>query len=143
MDRGGRRQNLIDLISDTHMVLRRQVMERTGEEVNKTEMHVISILETHGPQSISEIARIIGISRQGVHKCVQGLLSAELVHMADAAGNNRDKPIELTEKARLLSRHMRSVKEEVEKQIVEKIGAEQAELLRRLLQASAAADKPS
>ncbi|MFD2880669.1 hypothetical protein ACFTAO_39580 [Paenibacillus rhizoplanae] len=40
----------------------------SSEPLNKTETHILAMLEQHGVLSISEISRLISISRQGTQK---------------------------------------------------------------------------
>ncbi|WP_242832635.1 MarR family transcriptional regulator [Clostridium saccharoperbutylacetonicum] len=64
--------NLIDLVSEKHKKLRKEVMKlwdkQHGEYISDSESHMlgtINIKET----TVAEIARKMNISRQAAHKC--------------------------------------------------------------------------
>ncbi|WP_151737053.1 MarR family winged helix-turn-helix transcriptional regulator [Paenibacillus tengchongensis] len=125
--------NLIDLLSEKHKALRDKLDENSGNPLNHTETHVIAKLELHGTLSISAISRMINISRQGAQKCVNGLLAEGYAEIAQAAGNGRDKHIALTSKGLETSRKLLECKQDIERNIAEKLGAERVESLKRLL----------
>ena len=68
--------NIIDLISEKHAKLRKMVIEawvESGEErVSDTESYMLALIEKN-ELTVAQIGRIIGISRQGAHKCAKGL----------------------------------------------------------------------
>lgn len=83
--------------------------------------------------SISEISRIIHISRQGTHKSIQGMLSRGYVEAVEVEGNQRDKNIVLTPKGIECNNRMMITKIELEQQIAAKLGVTNVELLKSLL----------
>ncbi|WNS43187.1 MarR family transcriptional regulator [Paenibacillus sp. MMS20-IR301] len=127
--------NLIDLLSEKHKVLRDKVNLLSGEPLNKTETHILAMLELHEMLSISELSRMISISRQGTQKTINNLLAEGYAGTAAVEGNNRDKHIVLTEKGAAACRSMLEIKQGIEAEIAAKIGKEQVENLRRLLTA--------
>ncbi|WP_150269070.1 MarR family winged helix-turn-helix transcriptional regulator [Paenibacillus tepidiphilus] len=125
--------NLIDLMSEKHKALREKLDERSGSPLNHSETHVLAKLELHGKLSISAISRMINISRQGAQKCVNGLLAEGYVEIAQVAGNSRDKHIVLTPKGLETGRKLLECKQDVERSITEKLGAQRVQELKRLL----------
>lgn len=125
--------NLVDMISEKHKVLRDKVNRMSGEPLNKTETHILAMLEQHGVLSISEISRLISISRQGTQKTINNLLAEGYVDTAAKEGNSRDKPIVLTAKGTAACRSMLEIKQKIEAEITARIGREQVDLLRTLL----------
>lgn len=125
--------NLVDLISEKHKILRDKVNQMSGEPLNKTETHILAMLELHGMLSISEISRLISISRQGTQKTINNLLAEGYVGTAAKEGNGRDKPIVLTAKGAEACRSMLEIKQNIEAEITARIGREQVEKLRTLL----------
>lgn len=126
--------SLIDLISEKHLELRKRLHETNGQPINKSEAHILAILNVQGLLSISELSRLIGMSRQGAHKYIQGLLSAGLVELVQVEGNVRDKHVALTPAGHTSRERFEETKSELERMIAERIGEEQVELLKRLLQ---------
>ncbi|WP_313636799.1 helix-turn-helix domain-containing protein [Paenibacillus sp.] len=133
MDNHLQEMNLIDLLSEKHLVLRKIVTDQDPDQINKTESHILAVLETHQMLSISEISRVINISRQGTHKSIQGLLSRNYVEAVEVEGNQRDKNIILTQKGIECNQRMMITKIELEQRIANKIGAANVELLKSLL----------
>lgn len=125
--------NLIDLLSEKHLALRKKVTQMDPDNINKTESHILAVLEVHSMLSISEISRIINISRQGTHKSIQGLLSQGYVEAVEVAGNQRDKHIVLTPKGIECNRKMLVIKKQLEQQIINKLGNKKVELIKALL----------
>ncbi|KTD85623.1 MarR family winged helix-turn-helix transcriptional regulator [Paenibacillus etheri] len=133
MDNHLQEMNLIDLLSEKHLVLRKIVTDQDPDQINKTESHILAVLEAHQMLSISEISRIINISRQGTHKSIQGLLSRNYVEAVEVEGNQRDKNIILTQKGIECNQRMMITKIELEQRIANKLGAANVELLKSLL----------
>jgi DNA-binding MarR family transcriptional regulator len=133
MDNQLQEMNLIDLLSEKHLVLRKLVTDQDPEQINKTESHILAVLEAHQMLSISEISRIINISRQGTHKSIQGLLSRHYVETVEVEGNQRDKNITLTQKGIECNQRMMVTKLELEQKIANKLGAVNVALLKSLL----------
>ncbi|GGH16338.1 MarR family winged helix-turn-helix transcriptional regulator [Paenibacillus segetis] len=125
--------NLIDLLSEKHTFLRKKIAELSDNEINKTENHILAMLEVYEKLSIAELSRIIGISRQGTHKYVQGLLAREYVQVLDVEGNLRDKHIVLTSKGVECCERLLIVKQQLIQQIEDKIGKEHTQFLKDIL----------
>lgn len=131
--------NLIDLISKRHAQLRRLVREdwaQKGEDpLTGTESHILALLERE-PMTVAQISRIIDISRQGIHKCVQGLISRDYIKVEPIEGNSRDKLLLLTAKGIRFCTETLVIKEKYEKSIKESIGEERFNLLKDCLKDS-------
>lgn len=125
--------NLIDLLSEKHLTLRKKVIDSISDDLNKTETHILAILEFHQRLSISEISRILNLTRQGTHKSIQGLLSSGYVQGVDVENNYRDKHIALTSKGLEANKNMMVIKKQFEQQIINKLGEANVELLKALL----------
>lgn len=113
--------NLVDLLSEKHLVLRKTVTDRMDEPMNKTESHILAVLENQPMLSISEISRMITISRQGTHKSIQGLLARAYVEIVDVQGRVRDKHLVITPKGRECNQRMLVIKEELEQEITARL----------------------
>ncbi|MFM9327072.1 MarR family winged helix-turn-helix transcriptional regulator [Paenibacillus mesotrionivorans] len=124
---------LIDLISEKHMELRKKLHEASGQPVNKSEAHILAVLEANGVLSISQIGRLIGMTRQGVHKYMLGLQTAGLVAPATADGNARDRRVELTPHGRETVRLLEETKQRLEEEITRRLGKAEMERLLELL----------
>lgn len=124
---------LIDLMSDKHLFLRKKVAELDGEELNRTETHILAVVETAVKVSISEIGRAVNLTRQGTHKSVLGLIERGYLEESQDADNRRDRYVRLTSKGQQACDRQLTVKQELERRIAEKLGLEQAKLLKQLL----------
>jgi DNA-binding MarR family transcriptional regulator len=124
---------LIDLISEKHMELRKKLHEASGQPVNKSEAHILAVLEANGVLSISQIGRLIGMTRQGVHKYMLGLQTAGLVAPATTDGNARDRRVELTPQGRETVSLLEQTKQQLEAEITRRLGEAETERLVELL----------
>ena len=128
--------NLIDLLSEKHKKLRKEVMklwlERKGEYITDTEAHMLGMIDAKC-MTVAEIARKMNISRQGAHKCAKKLIDSEYIKMNVIEGNNRDKLLVLTKKGQDYCCEMLILKQQVEEEIKNKLGHENVELLKKLL----------
>lgn len=125
--------NLIDLLSEKHLALRKKVTDQDQNHLNKTETHILAVLEEHSMLSISEISRLINISRQGTHKSIKGLLDHSYVEMVDVKDNQRDRYIALTDKGIECNRNLLDIKKRMEGQILHKLGEQKVKIIKELL----------
>ena len=93
--------NLVDLVSEKHKKLRKEVMKlwiaQHDEYISDSESHMIGTINIK-EMTVAEIARKMNISRQGAHKCAKKLIDSEYIIMKSIEGNNRDKLLTLTKK---------------------------------------------
>ena len=101
MDSNFKDLNIIDLISEKHAKLRRMVIEtwveRGEERVSDTESYMIALIEKN-ELTVTQIGKIIGISRQGAHKCAKGLIERGYIVIDNQGESSRHKTLSLTEK---------------------------------------------
>jgi DNA-binding MarR family transcriptional regulator len=128
--------NLIDLLSEKHKKLRKEVMklwlERQGEYITDTESHMLGTLEAKS-MTVAEIARKMNISRQGAHKCAKKLIDSEYIIINDIEGNNKNKLLVLTKKGEKYCSEMLILKQRVEKEVCNNIGSENVEFFKKFL----------
>lgn len=128
--------NLIDLLSEKHKKLRREVMklwlESDGNEITDTESHMLGMLERKS-MTVAESARKINISRQATHKCAKKLIDLGFIKIEHIEGNKRDKLISLTEKGEEYCSEMLKIKERIEEEISKKLRHKNVEMLKKLL----------
>ena len=128
--------NLIDLISDSHLHLRRIAEERWkktgGDDISHTEGHLLARIHQN-PLSISEASRLLNISRQAMQKCARGLEERDYLAFEYREGNKRDKYMFLTGKGRSYCLESDAMKGEMESEIAADLGCEQVEILKDLL----------
>ena len=84
-------------------------------------------------RSISDLARVIGISRQAVHNTVHKLIDKGLVELIPAPDNDRDKLVAVTqlgqETRKVAAKNLRQIEAEFES----RIGKRKLEQLRAIL----------
>jgi DNA-binding MarR family transcriptional regulator len=83
--------------------------------------------------TVSEVARRLNISRQGVHKTVAKLVELNLLKLEIVRGNARDKQIEFTEEGEAMKATSRQVFMDLEQEIEATIGKDDLRLLKSLL----------
>ena len=128
--------NIIDLISEKHAKLRKMVIEawvESGEErVSDTESYMLALIEKN-ELTVAQIGRIIGISRQGDHKCAKGLIERGYIIIENQNVNSRDKILFLTEKGLRFCRETLILKEKFETDIINAIGEDKFQILKQCL----------
>ncbi|MDA3733557.1 helix-turn-helix domain-containing protein [Niameybacter massiliensis] len=129
--------NIIDLISEKHAQLRKMVRDTWVEQGNHyltdTESYILALVE-RSPMTVAQLARIIDISRQGAHKCVQGLISKGYIKSEILEGNCKNKVLTLTQKGILFRQETLTIKEKFEQDIKTSIGEEHFNLVKQTLQ---------
>lgn len=127
---------LMDLISEKHSKLRRDIEKRWSTispiEFTHTEWFLLGKCEQESI-SISNAAKMIGISRQAMQKCARKLQERGFVDFYYHNGNRRDKYIELTENGRKCSIENNKLKIIIEKEIIEILGNEIVKQLKETL----------
>ncbi|MGL5313696.1 MAG: MarR family transcriptional regulator [Peptostreptococcaceae bacterium] len=128
--------NLIDLISEKHARLRKMVRdtwkEQGEDEVTDTETYMLAIIERE-KTTVANAARIIGISRQGAHKCVKSLIDRGYVLIENNDTKSRDKALVLTEKGSRFCKESLMIKLKLEESIKESLGEDSFEILKKCL----------
>lgn len=133
MESGLESQNLVDLISDKHAKLRKMVIntwiENGEEEITDTESYMIALIDRE-KTNIAQIAKKIGISRQGAHKCAKGLIEKGYIEIEDQHINSRDKFLILTEKGKYFLKETLHIKQNIEEQIINSIGKDKFDVIK-------------
>ena len=133
MESGLESQNLVDLISDKHAKLRKMVIntwiENGEEEITDTESYMIALIDRE-KTNIAQIAKKIGISRQGAHKCAKGLIERGYIEIEDQHTNSRDKFLVITEKGKYFLRETLHIKQNIEEQIIASIGKDKFDIIK-------------
>ena len=128
--------NLIDLISDTHLTLRKELDSRwfseKGDGITRAEGHLMNRL-FHEELSISAAARLMNMSRQAVHKCSVELIEKGFLIQKEGA-SKREKILVLTGKGKAFCRDNLAMKIQLEEDVTVRIGTEKVRLLKELLQ---------
>lgn len=126
--------NLIDLISEKHIILRREVEERwkmsNEEEISHTEGFLLAKLDMKRT-SLAEIARQANVSRQAMYKCAKKL--EDRGYVVFVVDSDHNKYTELTAKGREYCKKSKQLKEQIEKEIEAILGHESIQMLKELL----------
>ncbi|MHC1749653.1 MAG: hypothetical protein AB9856_15385 [Cellulosilyticaceae bacterium] len=128
--------NLIDLVSQKHKKLRKEVirlwLEKNEEEISDTESHMLGMLEIENI-TIAESARKMNVSRQAAHKCAKKLIEKDYIMIKAIDGNKRDKLMGLTKKGEAYCYEMLKIKKQIEEEIASNIGHQNVALLKDCL----------
>lgn len=129
-----RNLNIIDLISEKHIALRREVEERWSksgeEEITHTEAMLLAKINI-GKISLAEVARQANVSRQAMHKCAKKLEDKGYLKFISSETNQTYT--ELTEKGVLYCKKSDELKQKIENEISEIIGYENVKIIKDLL----------
>ena len=127
---------VIDLISEQHTVLRKYAEDKWKDvsdiEFSHTELFLLSKVE-YSKLSISQAAGIIKISRQAMQKCAKKLEERGYIKFEYMDGNKRDKYMALTDSGKACCKVNNRLKEDLEREIGERIGEDSLNFLRSIL----------
>lgn len=126
---------IIDLISEKHIVLRRETEDRWAEtdeeEINHTEGLLLAKIGMKRV-SLAEVARQANVSRQAMFKCAKKL--EERGYLEFKIDEDGAKYTTLTEKGEVYCQRSQTLKQEIEDEIARALGKEQLKRLKALLQ---------
>ena len=115
--------NLVDLISDKHAKLRKKVIEawvQNGEEkITDTESYMIAIIHKEST-TVAQIAKKIGMSRQGAHKCAKVLMERGYIKIENH--HFMDETLH--------------IKRNLEEEIIKSIGREKFDMMKEIFSSS-------
>lgn len=128
--------DLIDLLSERHGQLR-GIAEKLWNEtsdiaISNSEWYIMSRIYKR-QTTIANVSKNVDITRQATHKFIKNLKAKGLVNVMDGENNKKEKRIELTPLGEECYEKNEELKATIEKQILEKIGEEQIELLKNVL----------
>ena len=127
--------NIIDLISEKHIALRREVEERwresSEEDITHTEAMLLAKINM-GKISLAEVARQANISRQAMHKCAKKL--EDKGYLKFVSNENNQTYTTLTEKGALYCKKSNELKERIEKEIEDILGKENMKIIKSMLE---------
>ena len=127
--------DVIDLISERHVSLRKRVEELWNSSnelpISNSEWFIIARIYKKQP-TISTLSRQIDISRQGTHKLIKKMESKGLVEIIQSS-NKKEKCIYLTELGEQCHQKNEALKASLELKIKEVIGVEQLSSLKHIL----------
>lgn len=128
--------DLIDLINEHNVMLRRVMEEAWGNTSNITisnsEWFIIARIYKKHP-NISYITKNLSISRQGIHKLIKSLQSKGLVEINNSKTSKRDKCIRLTQLGIECYEKNAKLKKEIEDKISLKVGQDTFSQLKHIL----------
>ncbi|MGG7177402.1 MarR family winged helix-turn-helix transcriptional regulator [Clostridium paraputrificum] len=126
--------NIIDLISEKHIILRREVEDRWAESEEEDISHTEGLLLAKinmGKISIAEVARQANVSRQAMFKCAKKLELRGYLKFVISESNN--KYTELTDKGKDYCKKSQELKEKLEEEIADALGKDKVGILKELL----------
>ncbi|MCS0543414.1 winged helix DNA-binding protein [Aeromonas veronii] len=128
--------DFIDLLSERHGQLRgfaENLWNETSDiAISNSEWYIMSRIYKR-QTTIANVSKNVDITRQATHKFIKNLKAKGLVNVMDDENNKKEKRIELTPLGEESYEKNEELKATIEKQIIEKIGDEQVELLKKVL----------
>ena len=127
--------NIIDLISEKHITLRREVEERWSKSGEEDITHIEAMLLAKinmGKISLAEVARQANVSRQAMYKCAKKLEVKGYLEFIASESNQTYTC--LTEKGVLYCKKSNELKDIIEEEITQKLGEENMKLIKKLLE---------
>jgi DNA-binding MarR family transcriptional regulator len=83
--------------------------------------------------TISRLAKWLDISRQAVQKTVSSLVAHGMLSLVESSRNRSAKEIEMTGKGRALWEEIKDIRQKMENDLAEKIGADRLKVLKEIL----------
>lgn len=125
--------DLIDLLSERHLLLRR-ITEKLWNDnsdihISNSEWFIMARIYKKQP-TIADISKSVDISRQAVHKFIKSLQSKDLVEVMNVKNNNKEKCIKLTLLGEGCYEKNAALKASLVKKIADKIGEKQVAFLK-------------
>ncbi|ULT57035.1 MarR family winged helix-turn-helix transcriptional regulator [Neobacillus drentensis] len=131
--------DLIDLLSERHLLLRR-ITEKLWNDssdihISNSEWFIMARIYKKQP-TIADISKSVDISRQAVHKFIKSLQSKDLVEVMNVKNNNKEKCIKLTLLGEACYEKNAALKASLVKKVADKIGEQQVAFLKDLLKSN-------
>lgn len=128
--------DLIELISERHSLLRRNVEQRWNESnelhISKSEWYIIARI--YGDRrTIAYVSKNVEITRQATHKLIKNMVVKGLVEVFDAEHNKKEKCIRLTELGNDCYKENEQIKHRLEQELATIIGQSQVDMLKIFL----------
>lgn len=128
--------NFIDLICDRHMQLRTKIETLWNDSsdiyISNSEWFIMSRIYKQQP-TISHIAKNVDISRQATHKFIKSLEQKGLLQINNLENNKKVKCVQLTQRGEECFELYLSLKKNLEKKIIEKIGIKKLNILKEIM----------
>ncbi|WP_399880241.1 MarR family winged helix-turn-helix transcriptional regulator [Streptomyces sp. BBFR51] len=101
--------------------------------VSPTQVQLFAVLDDQGT-TVSELARRMGVTRQTAHQAVHGLVAAGLLEQLPDPTSARQRLIRRSPDGERAHRRARTILEQLEERLAERIGPETVEALRGALE---------
>ncbi|WP_346887510.1 MarR family winged helix-turn-helix transcriptional regulator [Clostridium sp. UBA1056] len=128
--------DLIDLISERHILLRRICQDSWNNNndtyISNSEWYIMARIYKKKP-TLSYVTKHVDISRQATHKFVKNLESKGLIEITNSTNNNKDKCLQLTPLGEECYEINLSQKAALEQKVTEEIGADKVKILKDIL----------
>lgn len=128
--------DLIDLISERHILLRRICQDSWNNNndtyISNSEWYIMARIYKKKP-TLSYVTKHVDISRQATHKFVKNLESKGLIEITNSTNNNKDKCLQLTPLGEECYEINLSQKAALEQKVAEEIGADKIKILKDIL----------
>ena len=136
MDSEFKNMDIIDMVSERHLQLRKLTEKRWNDSsdiyLSNSEWFIMARIYKKQP-TIAYVSKNVDISRQATHKFIKNLEAKGIVEISSVEYNKKDKCIRLTKLGEECYEKSQSLKVNLEKEIADKIGSEQLTLLKDLL----------
>ena len=86
--------------------------------------------------TVAQIAKKIGMSRQGAHKCAKVLMERGYIKIEEHQDNSRDILLCLTDKGRYFMDETLHIKRNLEEEIIKSIGREKFDMMKEIFSSS-------
>lgn len=128
--------DLVDLLSERHILLRKLIEERWNSKhdiyISNSEWFIMAKTYKKRP-TIASISKNVNITRQATHKFVKSLEQKGLVEVGPVENNKKEKCLRLTELGERYHEENETIRTELVRQIADSIGDENVKALETIL----------
>jgi len=116
--------------------MEKEMINSSKEDIHHLTPAEIKLFNTlrGNKKSISDLSRVMGISRQAVHKTTHRLKEYGYIELTISPDNKRDRLVSITNEGQKVRKRGAKIIREIERNLSKNIGQDNLELIRDLLE---------
>ena len=130
------KKNIMRLMMENVEWMEKEMINSSKEDIHHLTPAEIKLFNTlrGNKKSISDLSRVMGISRQAVHKTTHRLKEYGYIELTISPDNKRDRLVSITSEGQKVRKRGAKIIREIERNLSKNIGQDNLELIRALLE---------
>ena len=130
------KKNIMRLMMENVEWMEKEMINSSKEDIHHLTPAEIKLFNTlrGNKKSISDLSRVMGISRQAVHKTTHRLKKYGYIELTISPDNKRDRLVSITSEGQKVRKRGAKIIREIERNLSKNIGKDNLELIRDLLE---------